>query len=285
MVKNTKKGFSTVLIAVGIAVVMLIGLLGYGYHDLTSSKMVKAQLHVESGIVKVNGEKVSARVLLDERDLIETTDGLATVILYESVIINLDPNTKVTLEDLIREHPKVGQEGGTTWNKFTGLLGVEEYTIKEGNSVASVRATSFELSASKIIVGEGKVEYAIDGQQFTVTARRVVEKVDGEVIERDATPEELMRVREHMRRSIKELRYLRQLEIEKHPILVNQLKKKYDVSEEEIKQRLEEADNGVYDVDEMVEKSPIKIESAKKVAEITKVIQEINKGIKQLGGK
>ena len=281
MAKN-KRGVATIAIVGGILALILTGALGFSYYSITHSKTIDAQLHVESGIVKVNGNEVNGNVLLNEGDLIETLDGEATAILFESVIVNIYPNTKITVQELTNKHPKLEQEGGKTWNKFTGLSGVEEYSIKEGNSVASVRATAFELSSGKIITGEGEVEYVIDGKRFTVREGRVVERADGEIIERAATPEELANVKEHMQKSIEELRYLRQLEIEKHPVLAKQLKKKYYVSDMEIKQYLEEADDGMHDVDAMVEKSPVKIESVYKIAEITKAIQMINKDVKQV---
>ena len=152
------------------SIIILIFLISgvYAYYSLFKISYIPAQLHVNSGSVKVNDAFVNGNIKLKQGDIIETIDGLATIILYESVVINLEKNTKISLQDLIKEHPKVKQEGGKTWNTFTKLSGVEDYTISEGNSVASVRATAFELSSGKIITGEGEVDYSVDNSFYIV---------------------------------------------------------------------------------------------------------------------
>ena len=117
----------------------------------------------------------------------------------------------------------VGKSGnGTkapTENTFTKLFGIESHTIKTGNSVASVRATAFGFREDYILGGYGEVSYQIDGREFLVLSKKVVEKVDGEIIERDATQEEVQRIIQGMERTLKELEYLREREIEKKPFL------------------------------------------------------------------
>jgi len=270
-----KKGLGKILIVIGILVLLLVLGLVYAYTSITSSKTVAAQLHVESGQVLVNDKIASEKVLLKKGDVIETKDGEATVILYESVIISLDPNTKITLEDLTREHPVVNQEGGETWNKFTNVLGVEDYTIKAGNSVASVRGTAFGITEDKIIVGEGEVDYSVDEEEFRVIEDEVVELVGDKPVERKANPEELEMIKQNMEETIKELKYIRELEIEKQGFLVDKIKAQFELTDEDIRQTLEDADNGLVDIDELVAKSPIQIDSLQKIADITKEIRKI----------
>ena|SRR3989304_827559 len=114
-----------ILLVIGIILLVVI-IVGVGiYFSITSSNIISAQIHIESGKVLVNGNELVGDSTLKEGDIIETKeDGKATVILYESVIINLDSNTKVTLDSLVKENPRISQEGGETWNKFTKLSGV-----------------------------------------------------------------------------------------------------------------------------------------------------------------
>jgi len=79
------------------------------YMSLVSSKMIKAQLNVEQGSVLVNGESVSGEaIILKQGDIIETSgNGLATVILYESIVINLESGTKINIDDLSKDNPVI----------------------------------------------------------------------------------------------------------------------------------------------------------------------------------
>ncbi len=263
-----KKG----LLIVGIVILVLVVGLGSAYLIATGSSTVKAQLVVDDGAVSVNGNPVSGNTKLSEGDVIATGDGHASVILYESVILNLEQNSQVTLDSLVKEHPVVSQQSGRTWNTFTKLLGVESYSIKEGNNVASVRGTGFEFAEGFMLTGEGSVSYDADGMTFIVNAGRVVEAG----MERDATAEELASVKEHVAQTIQTLRFLRQQELDKHPTLVSLAKSTYGLDDAEIAQKFEEADRGEIDIDDAVAKSPMQFDSLNKIADITKEIQKLS---------
>jgi len=249
------------------------------YSSLVSSKTVEAQLSVEEGAVFVNGEQVTEYSELKQGDVVETgEDGLATVILYESVVVNIDPNTKINIDDLTKEHPKISQEGGETWNQFTKLFGVEEYTIKAGNSVASVRGTAFAITEEKIVVDEGEVEYEIGNQKFNVLEGRVIEKIREEIKEREITQEEKDKIKLKEERIIKQLENLREREIKKHPKVLNYVKDKFSLEDKDIKEAFKEIDEGKKDINELEKKSPVKVESIDKIKRITEIIQE-KKGI------
>jgi hypothetical protein len=243
---------------------------------VNSSKQIEARLLVEQGNVEVNGRTAINEEILNEGDIVETFSGLATVILYESVVVNLDENTKITLKELVKEHPQLEQEYGTTWNKFTRLFGVEDYTIKSGNTLASVRGTSFEFSQNKVFTAEGKVDVTMGSKNIELLEGKIIEKVKDKVQERSANEEELMKQKLRQERVVKALQNLRELEMQKHQNTVNLIKKQLDISDEEIQIKLREADQGRYDIDKTLEQAPIKTAPVQKIAEITKTIQEAN---------
>ena len=271
---------SKIFLGIVIAIVIALAL---GFFFVTGSSTVPAQLRVESGNVMVNGESVIGNVHLGQGDMIETgVNGLAAVILYESVVINLEPDTRIKIDELIKSHPKVSQEKGETWNTFTELSGVEDYTIDTGNSIASVRATTFGIREGYVLGGEGETDYEFQAEIFLVAAGRVVEIAQGQATERAATQEELEKIRERMEKAIEELRHIRDLEINKKPVLYSLLKSRTGLTDQEIRQRLLDADEGLVDVDEFAEKSPIKVETINKVVEITKAIQKIKADISRI---
>jgi len=271
-----------ILLVIGIILLVVI-IVGVGiYFSITSSNIISAQIHIESGKVLVNGNELVGDSTLKEGDIIETKeDGKATVILYESVIINLDSNTKVTLDSLVKENPRISQEGGETWNKFTKLSGVQEYSVSSGNSVASVRGTAFAFKKGKLMTGEGEVDFEIDGKKYKVGKNKVVEKLEDKINEREASQDEISEMGKKEERTIKMLKILRQKEIEKHPKVVGIIKSKFNLDDEGLKNKLEEADEGKFDLEEVAKLSPIKISSIDKVVEITKKIIEIKQAQKK----
>jgi len=265
-------------VIIPLAVVLVLVIVGIViFSSLTSSKTVKAQLSIEAGNVMVNGESVAGNTELKQGDVVETSsDGLATIILYESVVINMEPNTKINLDDLTEANPSITQEGGETWNQITNLFGIESYTVKAGTSVASVRGTAFSVTEEKIIVDDGIVDYEIDRQKFNVVKDKVVEKIGETVRERNIRPDEQNALKIKRQRAIQQLKNLREKEIAKHPRILNLIKDKYSVSDEDIRKGLREADEGKINLRDFKDKLPVKIDSAEKVIQITEKIQELN---------
>ena len=266
-----------------ILFLVIIGAAAAVYFMFLSSTTVSAQLHVESGGVTINGNPVYDSVTLKKSDVIETgSNGKATVILYESIVINLEGNTKISIDNLVKSNPKVTQEKGETWNTFTKLSGVDSFTASSGNSIASVRGTAFGLKENYLLGGEGEVSYQINGQQFFVTSGKVIETAGSISSGRDATSEEIQKIVANMERAIEELRYLRNLEIDKNPKLYSIIKSQTGLTDGELVQYMLDVDEGKIDVDELAAQSPIKIGSLDKIVGITKAIQKIKTKISEL---
>ncbi len=261
-------------------IVVIFIILGIIYFSLVSSKTVAAQLNVESGNVLVNDLSVSGHVFLDEGDIVETSgNGRATIILYETLVVNLESDTKININDLRKSHPQLTQEKGESWNTLAKIVGIEEYTIKSGNSVASIRGTSFIITSEKIAVLEGEVGYEIESQNYLVSKGRAVEKIDGKINERELNDEEIRKALEVKKRTMEQLKVLRERELEKHPKIVNTIKSKYGLTDEDIRNAFNDADEEILDIEEIERKSPVNIESVKKVSEITKEIIKIKQEI------
>ena len=96
------------------------------------------------------------------------------------------------------------------------------------------------------------------------------------------TPEEMQELTGSMKRTIEQLRALREREARKHPILLSQLKKKYGITDGEVRDYLNRADRGEFDLDELEKKSPVKIESVKKIKAITEEIIKTNQAIESI---
>ncbi|MDP1695680.1 MAG: FecR domain-containing protein [archaeon] len=272
-----------VLIGLGIFALLVVIAVFFIYKSLIGSATVTAQLNVESGQVLVNGMVAADGTRLKQRDIIETgADGQATVILYESVLVSLEPGTKITLDDLTRQHPQITQDGGETWSKFTKLSGVEEYSVKTGNSVASVRGTAFGISNNMLIVGEGNVGYDIDGESFEAGEDEVVVNENGKRIKRIANAEERAKIAKGLERSLQRMKYMRELELAKNKFLVNRLKVAKGWNDEDIKKFLENADDGKENIDDLVDQSPVRAEGIQKIADHTREIRKLRDRIRQL---
>ncbi|RLE46454.1 hypothetical protein DRJ22_01955 [Candidatus Woesearchaeota archaeon] len=265
------------------------------FFAITTSTTVTAMLNVENGTVKVNQGKgwITAKdeMKLKLGDKVKTEqDGQASIILYESTIISLEPKTEVSIEDLNKKHLKVKQTTGKTWNKFTGLLGVEGLSIETPNTVATVRGTSFEVGMNEIIVGEGEVEVTSNGEKITLKEDEKAEieeyKEKGKrrirLIKKRLTKQDREKIIKQMKRNIKVLRKIRKREINKKRFLVQRLKKKYKISDEDIEKGLREADEGKLNLDEIERKIPIRIEGIKRIKGLTEKIIKQQKAIQRM---
>ncbi len=261
-------------IIIGLILAIVIIIAGLTYTILTSPT-VKAQLHIETGTVLVNGNSATNDMKLSEGDIIETKNGKTTVILHESILVSLEEQTKITLDELAIKNPVVKQTTGTTWNTFMKLAGIDSFSIQTSNSIASVRGTGFQLSENKILTADGTVQYEKEKEIFSVNEMDVVENKN----KRKANHAEMEEVKKYYSHAIKELKHMRALEMKKHTTIMRMIKTQYDLSDDDIVQKLDETDKGMHDVDEMKQKMPIKIAPIEKIAGITKEIQRMNEKI------
>jgi len=274
---------SKVVRVFSVIVVIILVLIGTGYYFLFSSGVSSAQLYVEYGEVFVNGEVVVSVVELAEGDVVLTgNDGLATIILYGSIVVNLKEGTEVSLDDLTKEHPQISQEGGETWNTFTKLSGVQAYSLKNGDAIASVRGTSFGIKDGYILGGEGEVSYVVAGQIFEVVGKGVVEVVDGEPVEREATAGEVEEIRNNLENALSELQSLRDEVLEDNAFLVGLIQDQTGLGEGELRVYMRQIDDGDIDLDELMAQAPVKTEAVKRIEEITRAILEIKSKIASL---
>lgn len=280
-------GKSTILYIIIGVIVILLAAGGYAYYAATGSPTTKAFLNIFKGEVQADkGNGYAAATdgqKLSLNDRVKTMqESEAAVVLQESVIINLEPETEVYIKDLSEKNIKVAQNSGTTWNKFTGLTGVQELSIETPTTVATVRGTFFGVKMDTILAGEHDVEVTYKGEKYTLKqGQKAVIKEDKLTIE-EMTAEDWAEVKAQMQKTIESLKILRMKEVEKHPILAQQMKNKYQITDEMIKENLEKADRGEYDLNEVIQKSPVKIDSVYKIKEFTEKIIEINKKIQEL---
>ena len=272
------KNLKYAIIAI-VAVIIIIA--AVGYFKITGSPTVEAFLNVYQGDVQVdhgNGWVGATDGMdLDMQDRVKTlANSEAAVVLHESIIISMDPETEIFIKDLATQHLKVDQSSGSTWNKFTGLAGVEGLSIETPTTVATVRGTGFGVEMDQILVGEGEVEVEYKGEKYVIKAGKKAVIKDGELVIEDLTPEDWAKINGDRENTIKTLKTLRLREVEKHPIIAKRLKKQYGVTDAEIREYLEKADRGEFDLDEVESMSPVKMKSVKKIREFTEEIIKLS---------
>lgn len=252
----------------------------FGYFYLTGSSTQVALLNIESGQVEVDqGQGFLPAVdgmKLRLNDLVKTGgDGSASVILYESAIISLNPETEIKISDLDKDNLKIEQNSGSTWNKFTGLLGISSLVIETPETVATVRGTSFEVTMNSVIVGEGMVEVDFEGTKEKVGGGMGGMIENGKFVIAELSPEERARLANAVERHIKMLREIRILELEKKRAIFEKLLNANNLTREEFEDYLKEADEGGIDLAEVEANIPIKTEIVTRIKDITeKIIEE-----------
>ncbi|MBW2967413.1 FecR family protein [Candidatus Woesearchaeota archaeon] len=279
MKKNVKKQLRIWIPVAVVALLIIITLASV----LGSSTRV-AFLNVEDGDVQVNQGKgwktAQDGMELDLGDAVRTGDGSAVVILYESVLVQLDPGTEVTIEELSKDNVKIRQESGSTWNKFAAIAGIKSFEVETPTTVATVRGTEFWVDLESVGVSEGKVDAEVDGQKMRVNGgyKAVVGNEEPVAL----TPEEIQRAMEKKQMVIRHLKKLREDELNKHPTIYNLAKKLRGWTDSDVRRYMDRMDNGEYDPEQIKKQARLPAKSVDKFASISKEIQEQNEQLKQL---
>ncbi|MFQ5621131.1 MAG: FecR domain-containing protein [Candidatus Nanoarchaeia archaeon] len=264
----------------GILIAILF-LGGFGYWYVTGSYTRTAFLNVESGQVQVDtgsGWTGAADGMdLSINDKVKTGAGEASVVLYESIIIAIESNSIISIKDLSKAHPKVEHTLGSTWNKFTGLTGIDAFTIETPNTVATVRGTEFGSDMDGVMVAEGNVDVKREGKDFDVQGGFKVVEVDGETVKIPLSPEERAKVVTKMKKTMKLMQNLRMQEIHKKEFAYSQVKSMYDMTDSDVEGYLARADRGEFDLDEVSKKAPFEIAVMEKVKALTEEVRKQNR--------
>lgn len=267
-----------------IFIILIIAIVAIILFLFKGSAIPAAVLNIESGKVEVdtgNGWKTAIDgIELDVTDSIRTLeDGNAVLILYESVTVQLEPNTEINLEKLAKDSVSIKQNSGSTWNKFLGLVGMTSYSVTTPTTVATVRGTAFGVTASdnssELFVGEGTVNLKDeDGGENEVNELKQLFKQKGiKAVLGNLTPEQKVIVKKHLIKDFKLMRQIRLKQVKNNKILMIVLKK-YNVSEEMLPTYLKQIDSGEIDINSMIDKSPIKGQALENLMKLNDKIKE-----------
>lgn len=269
-------------VLLGLLAVIVLGSVGGGYWYATKSYTRTAFLNVESEAVQVDTgagwQSAKDGMDLGLDDKVKTEDGVASVVIYESVIVALDPGSEVTIKDLNKEHVKVTHDSGSAWHKFTGLTGIEAFSVETPATVATVRGTEFETTMESVRVSEGKVEVVTkDGKTFLIEGGYKLMQVGDEWVKVPLTKADKADLIAQMNLTVDRLRKLRWAEIMKKETLYNTVKALYGLTDDDVQVYLADADAGEYDLNEAEAMSPVKSEVVGKIKAITlEIIEQLN---------
>jgi hypothetical protein len=263
-----------------IALFLIIGV--FAYVNITTSHTVVAKLEYGSGEVFVNSVAVRDNMLLKEGDIITTQDGTATITVYESIFVQLKPNTTFELTDLDKISPTFNQTQGETYINFVHTTSVKDFQVYSDEDVYHINGTFFSLGETKMIVLYGIVHVTRGNTKFLIRYEPDIDfgyvfmynKETGESEFHELTDAEVREIEASVSEAIRILRQQRQDEVDKSPNTVSILSKAAGITESEFLSKINDYDAGTpQEVDELVAKSPVNVESINKVAELTKEIQ------------
>ena len=245
----------------------------------------QAVLTVEYGDVQVdqgNGfGKVQGKLSLQENAKIKTGEGSAVLILFESMVLVIDPQTEVSLDELVQEYPRVKQDNGVTWNKFTALSGMQSFSTETPTAVAVARATGYEVHLDSILVVDGAVEVTADKAYMVHGLTALVQEGPMWTM-RNLTGEERARLVERLKKTAKILQELRMDIIEEHSLLYASAKKMAGFTDEQRDAYFAQVDYGERDINADYQKSPVKHAVAQRVVALSKEIKKINALVNEL---
>jgi hypothetical protein len=278
----TKKTNKALKIGIPIGVVVLLIIISLA--TVLGSTTRPAFLNIEEGEVQVDVGKgwVAAQdgMKLSEDDSVRTLEGKAVLVLYESIIVQMDENTEVSIAELSKKHTKLDQKSGSTWNKFMAITGIDSYEVETPTTVATVRGTEFWVDMESVGVSEGEVEAKIEGKSMTVKSGHKALREGVKVVPFSEQDRQRSILKKQI--VIKHLKNLRVQEIEKHKTTYNLVKKTRGWDDADVQRYMDKVDRGELDVDRIKEGAKLPAKSIDKFAAISKEIQKNAQEIEQL---
>lgn len=244
-----------------------------------------AYLYVESGQVQVNGAKATNEMQLKANDVVKTLgDGIATLVLFESETVRLQPNTEVVVSGLSKNKLGIKQNSGETWNKISKLTGVNSYEVQTPDTVATVRGTGFKTwvkeGDSGFIVGEGKVKVG----DKEVNEGKKIRSLKGALQNlEDLGPEDRAFIKKQLEDDINTMKKVRIRSILKQKTLLAIARKVKPFKDEEIAKGLDEVDNGRVSEEDLLKKYPLKGPLVNKIRSYNQAIREKQALLKKYG--
>jgi len=275
-----------------ISLVIILIVIGAAFFMFVPEKAAAALLYIEEGTVEINTGKgwtaASDEMKLKENTEVRTGEGKATIVLHDSEILRLEPNTHIKLNDLDQENIQIKQESGSTWNKVMKMTGTKGYEVETPNTVATVRGTEFaviveeEVSEVALETGNMDIFQTEDGEKVGET----MQLAKGELIQvkkgiRDLKKLQLQEKHLEMIRRNKAADLDTMRKIRKNIVLRNRMAKLgmkiKKITEKNLDDSLDDVDSGRSSqekADELINKIPGYAEEKERFKELNRLIRE-----------
>ncbi|GEM_PF-5749088 len=216
---------------------------------------------------------------------IKTLDSSnARIVLLDSVILTLDPNSEIKL-DTLGKNTVVSLTSGDAWSKF--MLGdVQQYTVSVLGTTAVAYGTSFntKIAGNDVIltVSDGTVGFSnsVDNVQAPKGSKYIMS--GGRITESSLTPEEKSAVVASMNNDLGAIKDLRFEMMQRNKAAYNQLKNMFNKTDDNVQKILDLIDNGELNDTEMISKSPIKLPMLQKLGSIDTEVKKQQASISKL---
>jgi hypothetical protein len=269
-----------------VPLIILLLIIGSVVGLVMPNSQTPARIHETSGDVQVDFGKgfVPAAVdqELDEDDIVKTgADGNVIIVLYEQVIVRLEPDTAISIKELSKRDQGIKQESGTVWSKVARLSGAGTYEVNTPTTTATVRGTSLRTKVPyELIVAEGTVESAM--AECTTDACIVLTKqgekvvmIDGVLTPMPLTEEEKAAIREQFAIELRVLRELRLREVYKNDMVMDYVTKRYQATPQDVADYLLDLDEGRRNEQEIRDNAPFITPNMETVFDYNREIREV----------
>jgi len=270
---------------IGIAAVVILAVGAYWLFSVPG--VSAAVLYVENGTVAVDtGHGWVAGT--DEMELpvgakVRTNpDSTASVILLEGEVVHLEPSTEISIDKVTSDTIHVTQDYGETWNKVTKISGISTFEVETPTTVATVRGTEFFVTANAdeddVAVSEGTVDVALTNaseakEEIGPMSKMSFKKKNKQIIK--SAFDDQAKINKFQAKYVKHLQHMRAQELRKQSRVVGMAKRMTGTTDAQIKQHLEELDDGAKDLDAEYKQVPGMLKAkAERTYKLTQAIRK-----------
>jgi len=271
-------------IVVGVAVIILIGI----FLLYSASAQTQAILHIEEGTIQVNSgsgwETAVDNMQLSQKDMIKTLENSYGVILLDnSIVIQLEPETEISLEDLDPDNIQISESLGTVWIKFVSVTGIKSLSVETPNTLAIVRGTELGVSLEEVRVIKGDVEVQKGEESIFVNSGYKVVTTRDRLEKEPLSAQDVKIAFDVSEMNYKYLNIARLNEVRKNQMLYDFYTNKFNLNDVDVDYNLDQLDQMPGpEYKETITKLPVKPRNVQRAIRLTEVIREDRKTLQPL---
>ncbi len=191
-------------------------------------------------------------------DAIKTEEGEATLIIKQSLITTIKPNTQININKISDNQIELEQQSGTTWNKLIQSKLIIETKFTSFSTTKSSTLIEINQTAEKFTIVEGNISFQ-NVQESIVPIEKIIFYNENEQTISQINDAEKNIMLSFVQEDLNNLKIIRERYFDANQNTISTIQKLTGTSDEDLELTLQDIDEGKVDDRKKIEESPISL--------------------------